>query len=56
MHLSYINKLSDKQKALWTLFIQGILLSILFATAPKASQVVGQTFEPGNHAGRYDGG
>jgi len=50
MHLSYINKLSGKQKALWTLFIQGILLTILFATAPKASQVVGQTFEPGNHA------
>jgi len=50
MSLSSFKKLSGKKQALWTLIVQGILLIILFATAPKASQVIGQTFEPGNHA------
>jgi len=50
MSLFSFKKLSGKKQALWTLIVQGILLIILFATAPKESQVIGQTFEPGNHA------
>jgi len=50
MSFALFKKLSGRTQALWIFIIQAILLVILFATAPKSSQVVGQTFEPGNHA------
>lgn len=42
--------LSDTQKTLLTLFIMLLGLIILFATAPKPSQVDISDFVPGNHA------
>jgi len=38
----------SKEQTLWILFAQFLGLVILFATAPKPAQVIGQTLVPGN--------